>query len=126
MIIEEKPPLDEALLIHYGIRGMKWGMRKGRGTTGLTRHRGALIDRNTRIAYQRKKLIAGTRHKHLVGIAKKLVGEDTFNRRMKSSIKELNAQNDRLRKGKLTVEDRMDATFNVGIGALLVSKTPKK
>jgi hypothetical protein len=69
--------------------------------------------------------MAGTRHKHLVGIAKKLVGEEAFNRRMKSSIKELNAQNDRLRKGKLTVEDRMDAVFNVSVGALVVSRTPK-
>lgn len=28
MIVLEKPPLDEALLIHYGIKGMKWGVRK--------------------------------------------------------------------------------------------------
>jgi hypothetical protein len=125
MIVSEKPPLDEALLIHYGIRGMKWGVRRGKGVTGVSRHRGALMDRNNRVVYQRKKLMAGTRHKHLVNLAKKVVGEDTFNRRMKSSIKELNAQNDRIKKGKITFEDRMDAIFNVPVGALVVSRTVK-
>lgn len=28
MLVNEKPPLDEALLAHYGIPGMKWGHRK--------------------------------------------------------------------------------------------------
>lgn len=30
MLIAEKPPLDEDLLAHYGIKGMKWGMRKAK------------------------------------------------------------------------------------------------
>ena len=28
MLIAEKPPLDEELLAHYGIKGMRWGRRK--------------------------------------------------------------------------------------------------
>lgn len=28
MLHEEKPPLDDALLIHYGVSGMRWGIRK--------------------------------------------------------------------------------------------------
>ena len=28
MLVDEKPPLDEDLLLHYGIPGMKWGQRK--------------------------------------------------------------------------------------------------
>ena len=28
MTIEVKPPLDEALLLHYGVKGMKWGTHK--------------------------------------------------------------------------------------------------
>lgn len=125
MIVSEKPPLDEALLIHYGVSGMKWGVRRGKGVTGVSRHRGALMDRNNRVVMQRKKLIAGTRHKRLVGVAKKMIGEDTFNRRMKASIKELNSQNDRIKKGKITFEDRMDAIFNVPVGALVISRSPK-
>lgn len=30
MLVDEKPPLDEALLAHYGIPGMKWGQRRDR------------------------------------------------------------------------------------------------
>lgn len=30
MIHDHKPPLDEALLIHFGVKGMKWGVRKNR------------------------------------------------------------------------------------------------
>lgn len=33
MTIEEKPPLDEALLEHFGVKGMKWGVRKSRPTS---------------------------------------------------------------------------------------------
>lgn len=124
-MIPEKPSLDEAMLIHYGVRGMKWGVRRGKGVTGVSRHRGALMDRNARVVMQRKKLMAGTRHKHLVGLAKKMMGEDTYNRRMKASIKELNSQNDRIKKGKITFEDRLDAILNVPIGALVISRTPK-
>jgi len=29
-----KPPLDDELLIHYGIKGMKWGRRKARDDGG--------------------------------------------------------------------------------------------
>lgn len=30
MITDEKPPLDDALLMHFGIPGMKWGHRKSK------------------------------------------------------------------------------------------------
>lgn len=28
MILDDKPPLDEALLEHHGIKGMRWGVRR--------------------------------------------------------------------------------------------------
>lgn len=34
MLVDEKPPLDEDLLMHFGIRGMKWGQRKARPSGG--------------------------------------------------------------------------------------------
>lgn len=33
MIIEEKPSLDEALLEHFGVKGMHWGVRKKENLT---------------------------------------------------------------------------------------------
>lgn len=30
MLQDTKPPLDEALLIHYGVKGMRWGVRRKR------------------------------------------------------------------------------------------------
>src|SRR4051794_16711747 len=30
MLVDEKPPLDEDLLMHFGVPGMKWGHRKPR------------------------------------------------------------------------------------------------
>jgi hypothetical protein len=40
VIIAEKPPLDEALLIHYGVKGMRWGQRSTRieGVSRRTDH----------------------------------------------------------------------------------------
>lgn len=34
MITDEKPPLDEDLLMHFGVRGMHWGQRKARPSGG--------------------------------------------------------------------------------------------
>lgn len=33
MNMQSKPPLDEALLMHYGVKGMKWGVRKEQDAT---------------------------------------------------------------------------------------------
>lgn len=37
MLVDEKPPLNEDLLMHYGVPGMKWGHRKARETAGPRR-----------------------------------------------------------------------------------------
>jgi hypothetical protein len=37
MLHEQKPPLDEALLVHYGVKGMHWGIRKEKPPSGVAR-----------------------------------------------------------------------------------------
>jgi hypothetical protein len=34
MLHDQKPPLDEALLAHHGIKGMHWGVRKDGESSG--------------------------------------------------------------------------------------------
>lgn len=34
MLVDEKPPLDEELLMHFGVKGMHWGQRKARPSGG--------------------------------------------------------------------------------------------
>lgn len=125
MLHDEKPPLDDALLLHYGTKGMKWGRRKGKSTTGVSRFRGAIIDRNTRQARMFKNARAGKGSKVSSAIGKKLLGEDRWKKNMSLQIKNLNAQSKRMRTGKLTVADRMDLTLNVSALDLVVSRTPR-
>lgn len=33
MIVSQKPPLEEAYLAHFGVKGMKWGVRKDKRFT---------------------------------------------------------------------------------------------
>lgn len=36
MLVAEKPPLDEDLLVHFGVKGMRWGQRKPDDGTGMS------------------------------------------------------------------------------------------
>lgn len=130
MIVEEKPPLDEALLIHYGIKGMKWGARKGKSVTGVTRHRGALLDRNARTqarfrAAMKKTPDARMRDKAMVGAGRVLLGKKRMQRHFEKNMKTLNEQNQRLKAGKLKFRDRADLFLNVSAFDLMVSNRPK-
>lgn len=50
MLIDDKPDLDDALLVHVGIKGMKWGVRKARTNEG---------ERKTLFTSKQKKIAAG-------------------------------------------------------------------
>jgi hypothetical protein len=50
MIHDQKPPLDEALLIHYGVKGMKWGVHHTRPDEA---------ERRARFSPKAKKIAAG-------------------------------------------------------------------
>jgi len=68
MPVAEKPPLDEALLVHYGVVGMKWGIRKSDETGGVHRFQtvGPKIDsalhKSTQVAGQDVARLMGERY----------------------------------------------------------------
>lgn len=41
-MMDSKPPLNEALLMHFGVKGMRWGVRKEADLSGLSSQRGQL------------------------------------------------------------------------------------
>jgi hypothetical protein len=127
MIVAEKPPLDDNLLIHYGIKGMKWGLRRGKSVTGLTRHRGATIDRNERIAKRLTDARAGRGpidHRMAVALGRKTLGSKRWELQYQKRMSEINAQNQRLRTGKATVTDRLEMFMLTPLSSLVVTKRP--
>jgi len=62
MFVTEKPPLDDELLIHYGIPGMRWGHRKPEEvSSGVRRVAGAapVVKQRRKLSEGQKKAIRG-------------------------------------------------------------------
>ena len=116
--------LTEEQLEHFGTKGMKWGVRRGKKTSGVTRHRGAVIDRNAQVIAANKKALSGEKYKLTVKLGSALVGKDTMRRNMQTHIKDLNDQNKRLKAGKLNLGDRLDL-MTVHPVELLISARPR-
>lgn len=126
-----KPDLNDDLLMHYGIRGMHWGVRRGKGTTGVSRARGALLDRNARDAKMLKDARAGKGHllpRASAKLGKKMLGEKLWEENYQKHMSYVRKQNRRLKTGKLTVADKIDMTLNLYQHPLgvVVSGRPKK
>lgn len=124
-----KPELNDALLMHYGIRGMKWGVRRGSSKTGISRARGAMVDRNDRHISRMKNVMAGKgliRDRIDYKMQSVVLGKSMTDRLMKVSIKEMNEQNTRLKKGKATFRDKLTVTFTTTPIDFVLSNRPKK
>lgn len=140
MITAEKPPLDADLLVHYGIKGMKWGLRKSKAQTGVSRFRGARIDRNDRHLQRfkdaQKTLGVSGRSGGKVsnkldtnvtnGLNRMVMGRKLTNRYYDMRISRIENHNARLKSGNLYVRDRVGVLLQTYIspGSLLVSYRP--
>lgn len=112
---ELKPPLAEALQ-HYGVMGMKWGVRKGKSVTGQSRFAGAKTQANDRmIRYRQKKLDKVADTKYVIG-----------RKHYQKEILRLEKSNERIKNGEMKARDILNVYSTVGLTDLLFTKTPKK
>lgn len=119
----------DAILEHYGIRGMKWGVRRGSSKTGMSRARSAAVDRNDR-AIRRIQDSQKGKGPLRFRIERKLnqiaIGESATKRLEKLTIAELRDQNVRLKSGKATVRDKLQVLMTTTPLDFVLSNRPKK
>ena len=125
--------VTDAELSHYGVKGMRWGVRRG----GLkSRISGAILDRNQRNVkylkdvknkeldekgfllgkYGKAKANAGRK----IGVAMRF-GEKRYQKSMDKSISKIEAQSEVISSGKLRVRDVVGAVATISVAELAVS-----
>lgn len=121
MVGDEKPSLEE--LAHYGIKGMKWNVRRG-GL--LSRYRGAIADN----AQQREKILTRRVENRSKGVEERLAsnvdrllgGRKRMVRRGKKEIARLRQRQARIKRGEMTARDILSGLNNVSVLDLFVSR----
>lgn len=125
MFIDDNPDADlEDILAHFGVRGMHWGIRRGKKVTGVSRKTGAMIDKNARQIHMIKGMKSGTDHKAKAAVGRAILGKERANRRWEMNINELTAQNARLKSGHVMVRDRLARQLLVTPIDQIISRTP--
>lgn len=112
-------------LAHFGTKGMTWGVRQGKKKTGFNRKQGAVLDRNARTADTLNKARSGEAHRRTVALGKKIIGENQWEKNFQTSMKNINAQNERVKSGKATLADKIDMTLNISALDRVISRTPR-
>lgn len=123
---------DVDSLSHFGRKGMKWGVRRGKKVTGVSRTAGARIDRNDIGIKKVQKLAAGLENnsgslgtKSVNAANRLLIGKEATAQKYETSIATMQKQNARLTSGKATVRDRLSAGLAVTSLDLIVSVRPR-
>lgn len=94
MIIDKKPPLTGVYLAHFGVRGMKWGQRKKRGTLSAK-------ERVDKIGKLERKLDRINGYRALQGDLNRSWGE----KRSKANRREF-GKVDQKKFGKMTLDEK--------------------
>ena len=120
-------------LAHYGVKGMRWGVRRGSVKSRIS---GAILDRNQRnVKYLKdvknnkideKGFVLGKYDKALVKGARKIgvamhFGEKRYQQSMAKSISKIEAQSEIVKSGKLRVRDVVGAVATISVAELAVS-----
>jgi hypothetical protein len=117
----------EDFLAHHGVRGMKWGVRRGRSVTGISRTRGAALDRNKRLIRQHTQARDRTGGKLLRAATAPdimLLGRTRFESLHTMHISNLKAQNARIKSGQVTLRDKMQLAMTTPLASLVVQRRP--
>lgn len=113
-------------LEHYGIKGMKWGKRKG----GLgARVKGASLDGNQRktAVVTRQLEGRGTREENFVNAPSKiLLGNEGYKKALATRIDQLGDQRNRIESGKTTLLDKLELSYDITLLDLTVSRRDNK
>lgn len=111
---------------HYGVMGMHWGIRKSRSETGISRARGAIIDRNERSKHVIELASSGRKFRGTAAVGRAFLGRERQQANWKMQTARLNAQNARMRSGRITVSDRLDMIGSLSVSDLYVSVRPNR
>lgn len=128
-------------LFHYGVKGMKWGVRREGGSNGRVKKVAGKVKRGFEEADRRVKSGQVRRNNETLKVLKKGVSDsatlqDSYNlgkkvttneilryggphKAARQKISSLTSQNERLKSGKATQEDMQTAYSNVTISDLL-------
>lgn len=115
---------DVDFLEHYGVKGQKWGVRRSKKTTGVSRARGAMIDRNDRMLSEIKNARTGKKYKRTVKVVRAIIGEEKQKRNWDTLSKDLRMQNKRVRAGELKAADRLQLFAQTPLMDLVITRRP--
>lgn len=103
MFITEEAYMDQEIddfLEHYGIKGMKWGIRNSYKKTGVSRFRSAQTDINNRsLLYLQRSRQSGNSVMKGLRFARAMYNSPRMTLNNKEMVSRLKEQNKRLKKG---------------------------
>lgn len=118
-------------LVHYGVKGMRWGVRKSRKKAGVGRASGAKLDRNARRkAYYEKKISKSGRGytAPVMGVIS-LLPERKRKAILQKRVDRITAADKRIKSGNRSAKDVIQTYGGValyGPAGVLVSVKPKR